>query len=92
MKPPKGVTLVSAKFFKDYKFLFKFSNGKESVVGFLPIISHGTSLLQYMDISKFKKINIDKVNGDIYWGKNWDMCFHIEAYYNETVITPIKNR
>lgn len=90
MKAPKGVNLISAKYFKDYMFLFKFSNRKESVVDFEPIICHGTSLLKYLDISKFKKININKETGDIYWGKNWDMCFHIEAYYNETAIIPIK--
>jgi len=92
MKPPKRVNLISAKYFKDYKFLFKFNNGNESIVDFEPIISHGTSLLNYLDVSKFKKININKDTGDIYWGKNWDMCFHIEAYYNETAIIPIKQK
>lgn len=92
MKPPRGVKLVSAKYIKDYLFLFTFSNQKQSLVNFEPIITHGTSLLKYLDHSKFKKINIDKVRGDIYWGKDWDMCFHIEAYYGETKITPAKQR
>lgn len=92
MKPSKKVKLVSAKYFKDYKFTFSFSDGKESTVDFEPIISYGTSLLPFLDHSKFKKINIDKESGDIYWGKNWDMCFHIESYYNETKIEPIKQK
>ena len=92
MKPPKGVTLVNAEYFKDYKYIFTFSNEKKSIVDFQLIISHGTSLLGYLDISKFKKINIDKKSGDIYWGCNWDMCFHIEAYYNEKEIIPIKKK
>lgn len=86
MKPSKGVTLVSAKYIEDYSFLFTFSDKKQSLVDFKPIITHGTSLLKYLDYSQFKKINIDKVRGDIYWGKDWDMCFHIEAYYGETQI------
>ena len=67
MQPPKGVTLKSAKYLKEYLFLFTFSNGKESVVDFKPIISYGTSLLEYLDTAKFKKINIDKIdNNDNY--------------------------
>jgi len=92
MKPPKGVTLVSAKYIKDYSFLFTFSNGKESLVDFEPIIMHGESLLKFLDKAKFKKISIDKVRGDIWWGKDWDMCFHIETYYGETEIGPIGKR
>lgn len=89
MKAPKGVKLTGAKYLKDYIFLFEFSNGKVSEVNFKPIISHGTSLLKYLDVSKFKKIKINNETGDIYWGKNWDMCFHIEAYYNETAVIPL---
>ncbi len=90
MKPPKGVTLVSAKYVNEYKFLFTFSNGKENVTDFLPIINHGTMLLKFLDIAKFKKIIIDKERGDIFWGKDWDMCFHIESYYGVSAILPPK--
>jgi len=89
MKPPKSVKLVSAIYFKDYKFLFTFTNQKQSIVDFKPIITHGTSLLGYLDISKFKDITINKETGDIHWGKDYDMCFHIEAYYNEKKIVPL---
>lgn len=89
MKPPKGVTLTKAKYIKDYSFLFTFSNGKESLVDFEPIISHGESLRKFLDPVKFKKMNIDKARGNIWWGKNWDMCFHIETYYGETEVGPI---
>ena len=89
MKPPKGVTIKSAKYIKECAFLFTFSNGKESLVDFTPIITHGTSLLKFLDPTKFRKINIDKIRGDIWWGKEWDMCFHIESYYGETEVGPI---
>lgn len=92
MKPPKGVTLVSAKYIKDYSFLFTFSNGKESLVDFEPIISHGESLRKFLDPLKFKKMKFDKVRGHIWWGKDWDMCFNIETYYGETEIGPIGKR
>jgi hypothetical protein len=92
MKPPKGVTIKSAKYIKECTFLFTFSNGKESLVDFTPIITHGTSFLKFLDPTKFRKINIDKIRGDIWWGKEWDMCFHIESYYGETEVGPIGKR
>lgn len=90
MIPPKGVKLVSAEYVEDYKFKFTFSNKRESVVDFYPIITHGTSLRKFLNKEKFKKINIDKENGDIYWGKNWEMCFHISSYYFEIAVTPVR--
>jgi hypothetical protein len=92
MKPPKGVTLVSAKYTNGYSFLFTFSNGKQSLVDFEPIISYGESLRKFLDPARFKKMRIDKVRGDIWWGKNWDMCFHIETYYGETEVGPMGKR
>jgi hypothetical protein len=92
MKPPKGVFLVRAKYIKDCSFLFTFSNGKESLVDFTPIITYGTSLLKFLEPSIFRKINIDKPTSHIYWGKNWDMCFKIEDYYGETEVAPIRQR
>lgn len=92
MKPHKNVKLISAKYQTDYKFLFVFSNGKASLVDFKPTIIHGTALNKYLDIKEFKKININTETGDIHWGKDWDMCFHIEQYYNETSVEPIKRR
>jgi hypothetical protein len=90
MKAPKNVTLEKAKYISDYKYKFIFSNGKESIVDFKPIISVGY-LQEYLDITKFKKMKVVNKYGDIYWGKDWDMCFHIDAYYGETDIRPLSN-
>ncbi len=88
MKPPIGVTILSATYVKDYSFLFEFTNGVKSLVNFKPIILHGGMNKQFLDKSKFKEIRFNPKTGDIYWGKHWDMCFHIEDYYNETEILP----
>jgi hypothetical protein len=90
MTPPEGVTLSSAKYFKEYKYVFEFSDGTESIVDFKPIISYGNSLRPFLDASEFKKMNVDKTGTDIYWGEDWDMCFQISTYYNETEILPSK--
>jgi hypothetical protein len=92
MKPPKGVILVSAKYAKDYKILFKFSNGKESLVDFKPIIKRDVYCKEFLDVTKFKKICIDKNKTDIYWGKDWNMCFHIETYYGEKKVIPLSRK
>ena len=89
MKIPKDIKLVEAKYHSDYKYHFVFSNGKESVVDFKPIILHGISLRKFLDITIFKKMKIDNNFGDIYWGKDWDMCFHIESIYGRKEIRPI---
>ena len=88
MKPPKGITLKSAKYIKDCTFSFTFSDGKISVVDFKPIIAYNVSLVKFLDQSKFEKIIIDTKTGDIHWGKDYDMCFHIDAYYGETSVHP----
>lgn len=86
MKPPKNTTLVKATCLKDYIYRFEFSNGKIFDTNFKPMLVR--SLAIFLDVIKFKKMKIDE-NVGIYWGKNWDMCFHIETYYGETKIIPL---
>ena len=90
MKPPKNITLVNAEYAGEYKYKFTFSDKVVSVVNFKPIIFHGT-LRTFLDVDKFKKMRFEKDTGDIYWGKNWDMCFHIETYYGETEVRHKRN-
>lgn len=39
---------------------------------------------KYLDPNKFKKFNIE--NGNIVWGKNWDLIFPIEQLYSGSLI------
>ena len=39
---------------------------------------------KYLDPKKFKKFTIE--NGNIVWGKNWDLIFPVEQLYSGTVI------
>ena len=86
MKTVENITIKKAKYHSDYKYHFVFNDGKESTVDFKPIISYGTSLRKYLNKSEFKKMKIDRVFGDIYWGKDWDMCFHIDSVYGKKAI------
>jgi hypothetical protein len=86
MKLPKGVTLKKAEYVKDYKFSFLFSDGEKSVVDFKKLLQKRTSLSVFLDVNEFKKINIDNHFGDIYWGKDYDMCFKFFSIYKENEI------
>lgn len=88
MKAPNNVKLNKAIYLRDYIYRFEFSNGVISDVDF-ELMLIGT-LSKFLDINEFKKMKCDKnFSGDIYWGKNWDMCFNINQYYKETKIIPI---
>lgn len=92
MKAPANVKLMKAEYVKDYIYRFEYSNGKVFETDFRPIILSGEYYKEYLDITKFKKMKIRDEWGDIYWGKNWDLCFHLEAYYGETKVLPISKK
>ncbi len=86
MKPPKNTKLIKATYVKDYIYRFEFSNGKVFDTDFKPMLCG--SLSKFLDISKFKKMKIRDELGDIYWGKDWDVCFHMESYYGKDKVIP----
>ncbi len=83
MKAPANTKLVKATYIKDYIYRFEFSNGKVFETDFKPILVKVGMYREYLDVTKFKKMKTRDEDGDIYWGKNWDLCFHIDAYYGE---------
>lgn len=88
MKTPKNIKLIKASYVKDYIYRFEFSNGVVQDTNFRPMLRSGF-LMEYLDVSKFKKMKCDEYgHGDIYWGKDWDMCFSIDQYYGVTKMIP----
>ncbi len=39
---------------------------------------------KYLDAKRFKKFSIE--NGNIVWGKNWDLIFPIEQLYEGNIV------
>jgi len=76
--------LTSAKYIDDYKVELIFDDKKINVINFLPVIKSNPVCKKYLDVTEFKKFNLDQ--GNIVWGKNWDMIFTIESLYNNTLI------
>lgn len=73
--------IISAKYKNNYivELLFNDNNKKEVKFGsFLKKSMHPT-IRSYLKEEKFKKFYID--NGNIVWGKNWDLIFPIEQLY-----------
>jgi hypothetical protein len=75
--------LTSAKYIDDYKVELIFDDKKINVINFLPVIKSNPVCKKYLDVTEFKKFNLDQ--GNIVWGKNWDMIFTIESLYNNTL-------
>ena len=91
MNPDKNITLKKATYLKDCIYRFEFSDGVISDVDFKPFISYNESLHKFLDISKFSKMKY-REDGDIWWGKDWDICFHIHTYYKETKVVPLSQK
>ena len=82
---PSGTKLLNATYIKDYIYRFEFSNGKVFDTNFKPMLTG--CLAKFLDVTKFKKIKYEE-SGNIYWGKDWDMSFHIELYYGVDKMIP----
>lgn len=75
--------VTSAKYIDEYNVELIFDDKKINVINFLPVIKSNPTCKKYLDVTKFKKFKLDQ--GNIVWGKNWDMIFTIESLYNNTL-------
>lgn len=78
-----SMKILSAKYIDDYKVQLIFDDKKKNVINFLPVLKKNSVCKKYLDITKFKKFKLDQ--GNIVWGKNWDMIFTIESLYHNTL-------
>eukprot|EP00825_Cyclidium_porcatum_P016997 TRINITY_DN19868_c0_g1_i1.p3 TRINITY_DN19868_c0_g1~~TRINITY_DN19868_c0_g1_i1.p3 ORF type:complete len:138 (-),score=3.58 TRINITY_DN19868_c0_g1_i1:6-419(-) len=87
----KNLSVVSAEYAGDYKIIITFSDNKVQTVDFEKfLINHPhPQHNKYKIKSNFKKFYIE--NGDIYWGKNWDLCFHLINLYKNDLETDFEN-
>jgi hypothetical protein len=78
--------IVSAKYKSDYIVELVFSDKRKKTVKFGSFLRNSMhpTIRSYLKEEKFKKFHID--NGNIVWGKNWDLVFPIEQLYNGKII------
>ena len=73
--------VVKASYLDGYRLQIFFKNGKMSTVDlrrFLEERPH-PQYNKYRDIKLFKKFRIE--NGNVVWGKNWDLIFPVAQLY-----------
>lgn len=66
----------------DFKIQITFNNLEQKQVDIGDFIRRNPhpQYNKYLDPKKFKKFSI--VNGNVVWGKNWDLIFPIEQLYS----------
>ena len=77
--------IKQANYLTDYKIVFQFNDGTQQIVDFsnyLKKYKH-PQYEKYKNKKLFKTFKIDN-SDSIFWGKNWDLCFHsTNLYYND---------
>jgi len=82
----KAISVSRASYIDDYKLKVEFNDNKKQVVdfgNFLNTHSH-PQYNKYKKLENFKKFKIE--NGNIVWGKDWDMIFPVYDLYQGKVI------
>lgn len=79
------MTVVDAKYKDGYRLIVLFSDYTWKIVDFSGFISKlkNTAYDKYQNVASFKRFRIDQ--GNIVWGKDWDLIFRIETLYSGKV-------
>ncbi|MBI3501971.1 MAG: DUF2442 domain-containing protein [Bacteroidetes bacterium] len=83
--------IIKAEYISGYKVKLFFDDNKQQVVDFGEFIlsSPYAAFNQYKDLKKFKRFKLE--NGNIVWGKNWDLIFPLEQLRAGKIKIPKKN-
>jgi hypothetical protein len=76
------LAVIEAKYINDLKLSITFSDNKTQVVDFRPWLEQNPHPQhdKYREPNNFKQFYID--HGNVVWGENWDLDFHILNLYN----------
>lgn len=82
-----NIRIVKAEDVGNFKVLLYFSDNKQQIVDIGDFIRRHPhpQYNKYLDPRKFKKFAIE--NGNIVWGKNWDLIFPLEQLYIGNIIS-----
>lgn len=77
----EALAVVEARYAGDYKLEVIFDNNKKKIVDFGDFLKthHHPQFNKYKNQVNFKKFKIE--NGNIVWGKDWDMIFPVYDLY-----------
>ncbi len=79
----ENLMVSSAKYFHDFTIAISFTNGKTSLVDFLPLFQKHVKggNIKYFAPQNFKKFIVK--NGNIYWGRNEDIIFPVSLFVHD---------
>ena len=82
----KHFSVVDAKHIKDTSIEIVFNDGKRRVINFNKFFNTHShpQYNKYRKEENFKKFKIE--NGNIVWGKDWDMIFPIYELYTGKIL------
>lgn len=77
-----GLSIVKADYINGFKVLVSFSNGKQKIIDFYPLLSKTLKgyYTKYLLPANFKKFIVS--NGNIFWGDNEEVIFPVSVLYN----------
>ena len=77
----KIIEIIDASYLGEYKISVLFNDGVRKIIDFSEYILKCVKgdYRKYANPVNFKRFRID--NGNIVWGKNWDLIFPIEQLY-----------
>ncbi len=77
----KNLRIVEAVYLRNFEVLILFSNDRMKIVDFAaPLIKYAKGdYAKYAEKRNFKKFYIE--DGNIIWGKNWDLIFPVADIY-----------
>ena len=78
----KGIKIEDAVYLRGYEILILFSNNRMKVIDFVSAIEKYAKgdYSVYSNKKQFSKFFIE--NGNIVWGKNWDLIFPVQDVFN----------
>lgn len=82
------IHITKAKHIKDMKLKIFFSDGNVQIVDFIQYLTchPHPQYNKYNDPKKFRHFKID--NGNLVWGKDWDMVFPLDQLYHGHIDVP----
>jgi len=86
----KNITVVAAQYVEDYKVRIMFSDNTWKIADFKPFLfAYDRGYYnKYRKPNTFKRFKIEE--GNIVWGKNWDLLFPVHELHSGKIKVPPK--
>lgn len=77
----KTIAVKEAKYLDEFRIEILFDDNKKRIVDFETFLSSHShpQFNKYKETENFKRFQIE--NGNVVWGKNWDMIFPVYDLY-----------